>query len=107
MNNDSDRKKLEELNMRIEKAQAAADPTTKTKDNDVAVQSRQAIRMIRIGSDFLAVVVVFGGIGWFLDGQFDTQPWLMLGLLTVGFITGFWMLVRVLLRKRSEKEDRE
>ncbi len=107
MNNDSDRKKLEELNMRIEKAQEAADPISKTKDRDVAVQSRQAIRMIRIGSDFLAVIVVFGGIGWFLDGQLDTQPWLMLGLLIVGFITGFWMLVRVLFRKRPETEDKE
>lgn len=107
MNSDSDQKRLEELNMRIKKAKAASDPSTKVRDDQKIAQSRRAIKVIRVGSDFVAVVVLFGGVGWFLDGQLGTTPWLMLVLLTGGFITGFWMLVRLLISKQPVSEDKE
>ena len=107
MSGDSDLNKLKELNDRIKKAKESADFEAKAKSDLKIAQSRRAIRVIRVGSDFVAVVVLFGCAGWFLDGQLDTQPWLMLAGLIIGFVAGFWMLVRLLIRKKPTSEGKE
>jgi len=107
MSSDSDQKRLEELNSRIKRAKASSDLSSKTVGNFDVAKSRHAIKIVRTGSDFVAVVVVFGGIGWYLDTQFATTPWLMLVFITVGFVTGFWMLVRLMLNKQPAIDDKE
>lgn len=108
MSGDSDQNRLEKLNMRIKKARDASDQTAKVLDDSKVAQSRHAVKVIRVGSDFVAVVVLFGGAGWYLDRLLDTTPWLMLVMITVGFITGFWMLVRLLINsKKPARQDKE
>ena len=53
-----------------------------------------------IGVEFVGAVLVGGLLGWFLDRQFGTAPWLMIILLGLGFAAG----VRSAL-KRSKQFD--
>jgi len=63
------------------------------------------IRAIRIGSDFVAMVMVPTALGGYLDEQFGTGPWLMLALLMLGFGLGFWVLVRALDGTKGKGQD--
>ena len=51
--------------------------------------------MLGIGFEFAAVVVVLAGIGWWLDGKWETSPWLMLTGLAIGTIGGLYKVWRV------------
>ena len=51
-------------------------------------------RGIRLGSEFIAAVLVGAGIGYLLDLWLKTSPWLMLVMLLVGFAAGVLNVVR-------------
>jgi F0F1-type ATP synthase assembly protein I len=46
----------------------------------------------------IGAIVLFGGIGYALDGWLDTSPWCLFGGLILGFIVGFYELARTLWR---------
>lgn len=94
MINDSDQDKLNALQARIIKAQQAADPARKSGADGSVGSSRMMVRAVRIGSDFVATVVISTGLGWFVDRQLDTTPWVMLAMLLVGFAVGFRMVLK-------------
>ncbi len=104
MVNDDDRGRLESLAKRIDLARKAADPASSEKAAEGARVHTQAAQMIRVGSDFVAVVVLAGALGWFLDRRFETAPWLMLAFLVVGFVFGFWTILRF-LSKKTDNDD--
>lgn len=41
-------------------------------------------------------VLVGMAIGYFLDGQFQTRPWCMLGMTMFGLVTGIWSMLKPL-----------
>lgn len=47
-----------------------------------------------LGFEFLAAVLLPGGLGWWLDGKFNTTPWLMLVGGTFGFAAGLYLMLR-------------
>lgn len=49
---------------------------------------------LRISTEFVAAVIVGGGIGWFLDQWLGTQPVLLLVMGVLGVITGFVNVIR-------------
>lgn len=51
-------------------------------------------RGLRLGSEFIAAILVGAGIGWLLDTWLKTSPWLMLVMLIVGFAAGVLNVVR-------------
>jgi len=51
-------------------------------------------RGIRLGSEFVAAILVGWGIGYLLDQVLGTSPWLMLVMLMVGFAAGVLNVVR-------------
>ncbi len=51
-----------------------------------------------LGVEFVGAVLVGGLLGWFLDRQFGTAPWLMIVLLLLGFAAG----VRNALKRSKE-----
>lgn len=51
-------------------------------------------RALRLGSEFIAAILVGAGMGYLLDGWLGTGPWLMLVLLLVGFAAGVLNVVR-------------
>jgi len=51
-------------------------------------------RGMRLGSEFIAAILVGAGIGYLLDLWLHTSPWLMLVMLMVGFAAGVLNVVR-------------
>ena len=51
-------------------------------------------RGLRLGSEFIAAILVGAGIGYLLDLWLGTSPWLMLVMLMVGFAAGVLNMVR-------------
>lgn len=49
---------------------------------------------LRLGSEFVAAILVGLGIGWVLDSWLKTTPWLMLVMLMFGFAAGVLNVVR-------------
>jgi len=39
-------------------------------------------------------IILLGGLGYVLDGRLGTQPWLLVGGLTLGIIVGFYEIVK-------------
>lgn len=102
MSNDDDRGRLESLAQRINLARKIAAPMPSDQVSAGAKSHTQTARMIRVGSDFVAVVVLSGALGWYLDRWFDSAPWLMLAFLIVGFVVGFWTILRFLSKKADD-----
>ncbi len=50
----------------------------------------------RIGYEFLIATLFFAGIGFAIDSQLGTTPWITLILFFVGFITGVYNAWRVM-----------
>jgi ATP synthase protein I len=48
----------------------------------------------RLGSEFVAGVLVGAGLGWMLDRFAGTSPWGLIGLLLLGFVAGVFNVVR-------------
>jgi ATP synthase protein I len=51
-------------------------------------------RGLRLGSEFIAAILVGAGIGYLLDLWLGTQPWLLLVMLLVGFAAGVLNVTR-------------
>jgi len=49
---------------------------------------------LRLGSEFVAAILVGLGIGWLLDSWLNTTPWLMLVMMMFGFAAGVLNVVR-------------
>ena len=60
-----------------------------------AETQRQWYRMMSVGFEFIVAILFFGGIGWWLDGRFDTSPWLLFMGLSAGFAVGLWAMVKL------------
>ncbi len=50
--------------------------------------------MSGLGFEFVGAILIPGALGWWLDRQFGTQPWIMLGLGMLGFVVGLRVLMR-------------
>ncbi|MDB5562422.1 MAG: synthase protein [Hyphomicrobiales bacterium] len=51
-------------------------------------------RAVRLGSEFIAAILVGAGLGYLLDQWLGTRPWIMLIMLLVGFAAGVLNVVR-------------
>ena len=51
-------------------------------------------RGMRLGSEFIAAILVGAGMGYLLDRWLGTSPWLLLVMLLIGFAAGVLNVVR-------------
>lgn len=72
-----------ERKVRAEHAQASA-------AKDMTGMSRG----LRLGSEFIAAILVGAGMGYLLDLWLGTSPWIMLVLLLIGFAAGVLNVTR-------------
>ena len=112
MFNDSDRNKLDALNDRINEAKKASDPVFKGEQGGLGPRSRGVVRAVRIGSDFVALIMGMAFFGWLADRHFETAPWIMLVAICIGFVASFWMLIRAVMNTKaadnnSDADDQE
>ena len=83
-----------DLAARIKRAQASEEAPG---DAEISAANRNFSgwnRGMRLGSEFIAAILVGAGIGYLLDLWLKTGPWLMLVMLLVGFAAGVLNVVR-------------
>ncbi len=49
---------------------------------------------LRLSSEFIAGVIVGGGLGWLIDSSFDTSPWGLIVCFLLGFVAGVLNVMR-------------
>jgi ATP synthase protein I len=83
-----------DLAARIKRAQASeevpGDAQIGATNRDMSAMSRG----LRLGSEFIAAILVGAGIGYLLDMWLKTSPWLLLVMVLVGFAAGVLNVVR-------------
>jgi ATP synthase protein I len=58
----------------------------------------------KFAAELIVGVVVGGGLGWALDRQFGTAPWLMIVLVILGFAAGLLNVVRAAQEAQTKNE---
>ena len=61
----------------------------------------------RFAADLMVGVAAGGVLGWALDRQFGTAPWLMVVLFILGFAAGLRNVVRAAKTAQVENEPRQ
>lgn len=61
---------------------------------------------MRLSTEFVAGVLVGGGIGWLLDSWLGTSPWGLIVFLLLGFVAGVLNVLRA-AGKVADPMDRE
>jgi ATP synthase protein I len=59
-----------------------------------ATDNRGFAVALRLSSEFVAGVVVGGGLGWMIDRIFDTSPWGLIVCFLLGFLAGVLNVMR-------------
>lgn len=57
-------------------------------------QLEQWYRLAGIGVEFVVSLLLFGGIGWWVDGAAGTRPWGMIAGALLGFVVGLWLMLK-------------
>ena len=65
---------------------------------DQAIAPSTMYRMAGVGMELVIGVVLFGGLGWWLDSKWQTRPWLMILGGGLGFSAGLWRLIKIARR---------
>ena len=92
--------RLESLDERLDRLQrAGAEKATKAKGEADSRSGRLVVNQL-IGGPVGGAIV-----GWLLDRWLGTAPWLMLGLMFVGFAGGFISVIRISNRPRDDAPD--
>lgn len=82
--------RLESLDERLDRLQQAEAKRTARSEPDPTYRAGQLVLSQLIGGP------LGGGIvGWLLDRLLGTAPWLMLGLLFLGFAGGMFSVIRI------------
>jgi ATP synthase protein I len=58
----------------------------------------------RIAVELVVGVAVGGFIGWVLDRQLGTKPWLLVVFIILGFVAGMLNIIRTAQRMQAEAE---
>ena len=59
---------------------------------------KQVAPLMGSGIQLTVTVLVFGGLGWWLDGKFGTKPWLLLAGTVFGAVGGMISFIRTALK---------
>ena len=60
---------------------------------------------LNIGGVFLGCMVLGVALGWWLDKELGTKPWMLLAGSLLGMASGFYHFFKVVLRWGDEKKD--
>ncbi len=84
-----------DLASRIASAKRERDREDNRASKDASPEMSGLARGMRIGTEFIAAVLVGAGIGYLIDLGLGTSPWGMLILLLMGFAAGILNVIRV------------
>jgi F0F1-type ATP synthase assembly protein I len=60
------------------------------------------VRYSSVGIEFAAAIVGFTLVGYWIDRQFGSAPWGLVAGLVLGFVGGFYNLVKQAIRATKE-----
>lgn len=83
-----------DLKARIARAQKADVVAGDAEFASATRDMSQLSRGLRLGSEFVAAVLVGAGLGYLLDMWLNTSPWLFLAMMLFGFVAGVLNVVR-------------
>jgi ATP synthase protein I len=91
----------DDLDSRI--ARATAEHTTGISSAEGASESRGWA----IGIEFVGVILVSAAIGWAIDtyAGLGTKPWVMIGMLVLGFIAGVYRALKTSAQFDADPTD--
>lgn len=91
----------DDLDARIRAAKARHEPQARQ------VAASALARGTRYAAEIAVATVVGFGLGWFLDRQFGTAPWLAILFLMLGVAAGFRNLLRAVEQETRAVEAEE
>jgi len=92
--------RLESLDERLNRVQRREAGKTAKEQGDASTRAGRVVVNQLVGGP------LGGGIvGWLLDRWLGTAPWLMLGLMFVGFAGGFINVIRISNKPRGKTPD--
>lgn len=83
-----------DLAARIARAKETREIAERGKNRSGPQDMTGLARGLRLGSEFVAAVLVGAGMGYLLDQWLGTAPWLFLVLMLFGFVAGVLNVVR-------------
>ena len=83
-----------DLAARIERARGAPEARSRAAGQSSTRDMTGLSRGLRLGSEFVAAILVGAGIGFLLDLWLGTSPWILLVMLIVGFAAGVMNITR-------------
>ena len=84
-----------DLASRIASAKREREREDNRSARDASPEMSGLARGMRIGTEFIAAILVGAGIGYFIDLGLGTRPWGMLIMFLVGFAAGILNVTRV------------
>ncbi len=94
------RKRAAEIGDRVDKVKARTKPVER---QQVSMGAGYTLAF-RFAADLIVGVAVGGFIGWVLDRQFGTAPWLLALFVVLGFAAGLANIIRAARRLQAENE---
>ncbi len=94
------RRRASEIGQKLDQVKARKAPP-------VEVDRRRGKAMgdaFKIVTELVVGVAVGGGLGWVLDRQFGTTPWLLVLFLVLGFAAGLSNVIRTARRMQADAE---
>lgn len=58
-----------------------------------------------LGTQLAASVLVMGALGWLIDHAADSEPWGLIGGLTLGSVAGFYQFLRSVQRLLQREQE--
>jgi len=94
------RKRASDLGDRLDKVRARREPERQESSARGAAMGQA----FKIAIELVVGVAVGGFIGWVLDRQLDTAPWLLIVFLLLGFAAGMMNVIRSARRLQAQAE---
>ena len=94
------RQRASDLGKRLDEVHARKAPSA----GDVRARGKAFGQAFKILSELMVGVVVGGGLGWVLDRQLGTAPWLLMLFLVLGFAAGMSNVIRTAKRMQRQAE---
>jgi ATP synthase protein I len=97
------RKRSAELGQKLDAVRSQKAPVVRSTGGGSQDQAAYGAAF-KFAAELIVGVVVGGGLGWLLDRQFGTAPWLMIVLVILGFAAGLLNVVRAAQEAQTKNE---
>lgn len=105
-NSPDDKRRLDELGRKLSDLEKRAEATGTIPRKSTAEPNTALGSALKLSTEFLAALVVGGGMGWLLDNAFGTKPVLLLVFLVFGIAAGFYGVFRTARRMQAEDAEK-